>query len=53
MNDVDFASYANDNNLFFVSDDLNDILLKLQNASKTPFKWFNDNQMKVFLTVKQ
>ena len=49
MNDVDFARYANDSNLFFVSD----VLLKLQNASKTPFRWFNDNQMKVFLTVKQ
>ena len=53
MNDADFASYANDNNLFFVSDDLNDVLLKLQNASKTPFKWFNDNQMKVFLPYLQ
>ena len=27
-------------------DDLNDVILKLQNASNTLFKWFNDNQMK-------
>ena len=26
--------------------DLNDVILKLQNALKTLFKWFNDNQMK-------
>ena len=46
MNDVEFASYADDNTLFFVGDDLNDVTLKLQNASKIIFKWFNDNQMK-------
>ena len=46
MNDVEFASYADDNTPFFVGDDLNDVILKLQNASKTLFKWFNDNQMK-------
>ena len=45
MNDVEFASYADDNTSFFVGDDLN-VMLKLQNASKTLFKWFNDNQMK-------
>ena len=46
MNDVEFASYADGDTPFFVSDDLNDVILKLQNASKTLFKWFNDNQMK-------
>ena len=46
MNDAEFASCADYNTLFFVGDDLNDVILKLQNASKTLFKWFNDNQMK-------
>ena len=46
MNGIEFASYADDNTPFFVGDDLNDVILKLQNASKTLFKWFNDNQMK-------
>ena len=46
MNDVEFASYADDNTPFFVGDDLNDVILKLKNAPKTLFKWFNDNQMK-------
>ena len=46
MNDVEFASYADDSTPFFVGDDLNYVILKLQNASKTLFKWLNDNQMK-------
>ena len=46
MNDVEFASYTDDNTPFFVGDNLNNVILKLQNASKTLFKWFNDKQMK-------
>ena len=46
MNDVDFGSYADDSTTFFAGDDTNDVVLKLKNASKTLFKWFNDNQMK-------
>ena len=46
MNDVEFATYADDNTSFLVGDDLSDFMLKLQNASKTLFKWFNDNQIK-------
>ena len=46
MNDEKFASYADENTPFFVSDHLSDVMLKLQNVSKTLFKWFNDNQMK-------
>ena len=45
MIDAEFASYADENTHFFVGGDLN-VILKLQNASKTFFKWFNDNQMK-------
>ena len=46
MNNVDFASYADDNSPFFVGRDLDDVISILQNASKTLFQWFNDNQMK-------
>ena len=46
MNDVEFASYTDDNTPFFVGDDLSDVILKLQNTSKALFKRFNDNQMK-------
>ena len=41
MKDVDLAS--SDNTPFFVSDDLNDVILKLKNAAKKLFKWFNNN----------
>ena len=47
MNDVEFACYTDDNTPFFVGDDLSDVILKLQNASKTLLEWFSDNQMKV------
>ena len=32
MNDVEFASYADDNTPFFVGDDLNDVILKFKNT---------------------
>ena len=51
MNNVDFASYADDNTPFFVGKDLDDIISKLQNASKTLFQWFNDNQMSSSIKV--
>ena len=46
MNDVDFASYEDDNTPFFVANDLDEVIYKLQNASKSLFQWFADNQMK-------
>ena len=46
MNDIDFASYAEDNTPFIVGEDISDDIFKLQNASKTLFQWFHDSQMK-------
>ena len=46
MNDAEFASYVDGNTPYFVGDNLNDVILKLQNASETLFKRFNYNQMK-------
>ena len=46
MNEVDFASYADDNTPFFVGNDLDEVIFKLQSASKTLFQRFADNQMK-------
>ena len=37
MNDVDFTSYADDNPPFFVGNDLDEAVFKLQSASKTHF----------------
>ena len=49
MNDVDFAISADDNTPFFVGNDLDEVIFKLQSASKTLFQWFADNQMKANL----
>ena len=37
INDKDFASYADDNTLFIVGEDIGDVIFKLQNASETIF----------------
>ena len=47
MNDVDFAIYADDNTPFFVGNDLDEVIFKLQSASKTLSQWFADNQRKL------
>ena len=46
MNEVYFASYADDNTPFFVGNDLAEVIFKLQSALKTLFQWFANNQMK-------
>ena len=35
MNDVDFASYADDSTPFFVGNDIDEVILKMPNASET------------------
>ena len=37
INDIDFASYADDNTSFVVGEDIGDVVFKLQNASETLF----------------
>ena len=46
MNETDFASYADDNTPYVVGNNVEDVIIKLQNASLTLFQWFYDNQMK-------
>ena len=46
MNEVGFASYADDNTPFFVGNNLDEVIFKLESASKTIFQWFAENQMK-------
>ena len=46
MNDIEFASYADDNTPYIVGNDVQDVILKLQNASCTLFQWFKVNQLK-------
>ena len=46
MNNFDIASYADDNTPYAVGNNIQELMVKLQNASKTLFQWFSDNQMK-------
>ena len=46
MEDFDFASYADDNTIYKVGDNIDDVISSLQELSKKLFQWFSDNQMK-------
>ena len=46
MNETDFASYADDNTPYVVVNNIEDVIIKLQNASITLVQWFYDNQKK-------
>ena len=46
VQNVDFASYADDNTIYNSSGNIDDVILSLQESSKQLFKWFSDNQMK-------
>ena len=43
MNETDFASYADDNTPYVVVNNIEDVIIKLQNASITLVQWFYDN----------
>ena len=49
VNEIDFASYADDNTPFVSGDRLDDVLVSLENASLKLFDWFSNNQMKANL----
>ena len=46
MNNFELASYAVDNTPYAVGNNTEELIVKLQNVSKTLFQWFSDNQMK-------
>ena len=46
MNDIDFASYADDNAPYTIGNSMEDVILKLRNSSTILFQWFMDNQVK-------
>ena len=46
MEDIDFAIYADENTLYTIQNDMEDVMFKLQNSSKILFQSFVDNQMK-------
>ena len=46
MDDISFASCADDNTPYTIGNDIEDAIFKLQNSLKILFQWFMDNQMK-------
>ena len=47
MENIDIASYADDNTLYATGNSIEEVIQKLENAEKMHFQWFRDNQMKV------
>ena len=46
MENIDIASYADDNTPYTTGNLIQEVIQKLENAAKTLFQWFRDNQMK-------
>ena len=46
MENIDIVSYADDNTPYTTGNSIEEVIQKLENASKTLFEWFSDNQMK-------
>ena len=46
LNDVDIASYADDNTQYVIADDINGVIKSLEKASKALFEWFENNLLK-------
>ena len=46
MENIDIASYADDNTPYTTGNSIEEVIQKLENAAKTLFQWFSDNQMK-------
>ena len=42
---VDFASYADDNKPYTKHESIDQVISRLEEIAKSPFKWFSDNQM--------
>ena len=46
MENIDIGSYAEDSTPCITWNSIEEIIQKLENAAKTLFHWFSDNQMK-------
>ena len=42
VQNIDFASYADDNNIYNAGDNIDEVTFFLQESSKKYFKWFAD-----------
>ena len=46
IDDVDFASYADDNTPYVAGKDIDQLIASLETAARNLFQWFRDNEMK-------
>ena len=46
MENIDIASYADDNTPYTIGNSIDEVIQKIKNAAQTFFQWFSDNQMK-------
>ena len=46
MENIHIASYEDDNTSYTTGNSIEEVIQKLENAAKTLFQWFSDNQMK-------
>ena len=46
LEDVDFASYADDNTPYVTEEGVDQVTYRLENSAKILFQWFRDNEMK-------
>ena len=47
LNNIEFASYADDNTPYVSGETIDDVIHHLEKTSISLFKWFSNNQMKV------
>ena len=43
VNDIDIASYKNDNTPYMIIDNMDDLIASLEKASNGLFEWFKNN----------
>ena len=46
MENIDIASYPDDNTPYTTRNSMEEVIQKLENAAKMLFEWFSDSQMK-------
>ena len=49
MENIDIASYADDNTRYTTGNSIEEVIQKLENAARLLFQWFSDNQVLLFM----
>ena len=52
-NDIDFASYADDNTPYCTGKTPEEVIIQLEKSSKSIFEWFENNGMKCHLLLSK